>query len=82
MAAGMAIVTNPATGSGEVVGDCALKVDPDAPEDIRGSLMKLLTDPDLCDALGRRARQRFEQHFTWRAIAAQYDRLYRDLAAG
>jgi glycosyltransferase involved in cell wall biosynthesis len=44
--------------------------------------MKLITDPDLCDALGRRARQRFEQHFTWRAIAAQHDKLYRELKAG
>jgi glycosyltransferase involved in cell wall biosynthesis len=31
--------------------------------------------------LGQRARQRLEQQFTWHAIAAQYDRLYRDLAA-
>jgi glycosyltransferase involved in cell wall biosynthesis len=82
MAAGMAIVTNPETGCGEVVGDCALKVNPDEPEDIRSSLMKLITDPDLCDALGRRARQRFEQHFTWRTIAAQHDKLYRELTAG
>ena len=82
MAAGMAIVTNQETGCGEVVGDCALKVNPDEPEDIRSSLMKLITGPDLCDALGRRARQRFEQQFTWRTIAAQHDKLYRELTAG
>jgi len=82
MAAGMAIVTNPETGCGEVVGDCALKVDPDAPEEIRNALSKLIDNPELSGELGRRARQRFERHFTWRAIAAQYDSLYRKLAMG
>lgn len=81
MAAGMAIVTNPETGCGEVVGDCAVKVNPDVPEDIRASLMKLITDPDLCDELGRRAHRRFEQHFTWGAIAQQYNQVFKDIIA-
>ena len=80
MAAGMAIVTNPETGCGEVVGDCALKVDPQNPEDIRAALIKLVSNPDLSAELGRGARRRFERHFTWRAVAAQYDNLYRELA--
>ena len=82
MAAGMAIVTNPRTGSGEVVGDCAVKVDPDAPGDIRDALIRLIGTPELSDELGRRARQRFVHHFTWRAVAAQYDSLYRELVMG
>jgi glycosyltransferase involved in cell wall biosynthesis len=80
MAAGMAIVTNPATGCGEVVGDCALQVDPEIPEDIRGALIELISNPDLSEELGHRARKRFEHHFTWRAVAAQYDSLYREIA--
>ena len=81
MAAGMAIVTTPETGCGEVVDDCAIKVNPDAPEEIRDALMTLTQDPKMCAELGQRARQRLEQHFTWRSIAAQYDSLYRELAA-
>jgi rhamnosyl/mannosyltransferase len=81
MASGMAIVTNPETGCGEVVGDCAIKVDPEKPEEIRNALMKLSTDPEYCAELGRQARHRFEQLFTWPVIAAQYDRLYHELAA-
>jgi glycosyltransferase involved in cell wall biosynthesis len=81
MAAGMAIVTTPETGCGEVVDDCAIKVNPDAPEEIRDALMTLSQDPNMRAELGQRARQRLEQQFTWHAIAAQYDRLYRELAA-
>jgi glycosyltransferase involved in cell wall biosynthesis len=81
MAAGMAIVTNPDTGSGEVVGDCAFRVDPNKPAEVRAALIQLMESPDLAEDLGRRARQRFEQCFTWRAVAMQYDRLYRELKA-
>ncbi len=78
MAAGMAIVTTPETGCGEVIDDCAIKVNPDAPEEIRDALMTLSQDPKMCAELGQRARQRLEQQFTWQAIATQYDSLYRE----
>jgi glycosyltransferase involved in cell wall biosynthesis len=42
--------------------------------------MTLSQDPKMCAELGQRARQRLEQQFTWQAIAAQYDSLYRETA--
>ncbi|MEN8260810.1 MAG: glycosyltransferase family 4 protein [Pseudomonadota bacterium] len=80
MAAGMAIITNSESGCSEVVGNAALKVNPEDANDIRDSLLKLSNDPKLCKELGMQARQRFENHFTWSNVAQQHDRLYREIA--
>ena len=80
MASGMSIVTNAASGCEEVVGDSALKVDPTSPEQVRNALSYLLGNQNLSRELGRQARMRFEDRFTWPAIAAQYDSLYQELA--
>lgn len=80
MASGMAIITTSESGCSEVVGQAALKVNPEDTDNIRVCLLKLGNDPNLCKELGMQARRRFENHFTWSNVAQQHDRLYRELA--
>ena len=76
MTAGMAIVISEDPGSAEVVGDAALHVPDNQPEQFFDTLQRLVRDPVLCDELGRKARRRFETHFTWPTIAREYHKLF------
>jgi phosphatidylinositol alpha-1,6-mannosyltransferase len=50
-------------------GETGLLVDPESTEAIRTALIELLRDRDKAKAMGRRARARVEQGFTWSAAA-------------
>jgi len=58
-------------------GKTGLLVDPNRKEDLTGALLRLLKDDELCRDMGRRAKQRFNKHFTeahfetrfWKAIS-------------
>ena len=76
MTAGMAIVISEDHGSREVVGDTAIQVKANQPDQFFATLQHLLRDPAQCEALGRRARQRLESHFTWPIIAGKYQSLF------
>jgi len=82
MAAGSAILTTRGHGCEEVVGDCAELVTPGAtdPEqcvrEIREALGRLTGDWEYCLELGRRARQRLEDHFAWPSVARKYMDIY------
>ena len=76
MAAGMAIITTKSTGCAEVVGDAALLVEPRNPIAIKEALIKLMSNPDLCEELGKNARKRVENSFNWNSIAMTYANLY------
>ena len=76
MAAGMAIITTKDTGCAEVVGDAALLVESRSPVPIRKALIELINNADLCRELGRAARRRLENNFTWTAVARRYADLY------
>lgn len=75
MAAGMAIITSQDPGSRELVGDAALCIENNRPEQLFTTLEQLTHDPARCLELGRRARQRLEAHFTWPIIADRYQAL-------
>ena len=68
-------------GMPEVAGpDCGLLV---APEDVAAlvaALDRLIADPDLRRNLGRRARERFVEHFTREIMVAKVEKFYHDLA--
>jgi len=72
MAAGLAIVTTNQTGCREVVGDAARLVAPGDDAAIRRHVTELVADPDTAMRLGRRARRRLEQNFSWPAVAQMY----------
>ncbi|MGB7933020.1 MAG: glycosyltransferase family 4 protein [Gammaproteobacteria bacterium] len=76
MTAGMAIITSEDGGSREVVGDTALQVKADQPEQFYATLQRLVQAPVQCEVLGKRARQRLESHFTWPTIAGKYQSLF------
>jgi len=76
MAAGMAIITTKETGCAEVVGDAALLVKSRDAEAIREALIFLANNPERCRELGKAARQRLEEHFSWTTVAKRYIALY------
>jgi glycosyltransferase involved in cell wall biosynthesis len=81
MAAGMAIVTTGQTGCREVVGDAALLVPTGDETAIRSALQQLVSDADLRERLGRDARARIENLFSWPSVARQYMDLFERLLA-
>lgn len=81
MAAGMAIVTTGQTGCREVVGDAALLVPAGDEAVIRGALQQLVSDAGLRERLGREARARVENLFSWPSVASQYMDVFEGLIA-
>jgi glycosyltransferase involved in cell wall biosynthesis len=82
MAAGTAIITTEGTGCAEVVGDAALLVPPRDAAAIRSALCRLSSQPELRAELGRAARHRLEEKYSWRTVAAQYEELLTQVGAG
>lgn len=81
MGAGAAIVTTNQTGCREVVGDAALLVPPGDDEAIQNALQRLTEDADLRAELGRAARDRLDQLFSWQSVAKQYMDVFDQLIA-
>jgi glycosyltransferase involved in cell wall biosynthesis len=76
MAAGLAIITTRGTGCEEVVGNAAMLVKPRDPQAIRDAIQALIGNPTLRRQLGKTARLRVEEEFTWGAIAHRYEAVY------
>ena len=81
MSSGMAVLTSADPGCAEVVGDAGVVVEPLTAVAVRRQLLRLIEDPELRVRLGRMARARVQNHFSWHAIAARYAALFRALAA-
>ncbi len=87
MACETAVVASRVGGIPMVVeeGHTGLLVDsngPEFPKRLAESINELMQDPDRCVAMGKRGRQRVEEHFSWRAIAGRTLELYEQLRAG
>lgn len=76
MIAGLAIITSVNNGCAEVVGEGAILVNPKNPNEIRDALLHLMNNQDLCNRLGRIARRRAEDLFSWKTVARKYISLY------
>ncbi len=61
----------------EVVGDAASLVPPADAGALASAIARLLDDAGARRNLGRRARERVEEHFTWRATAEAMEVVYR-----
>lgn len=81
MIAGLGIITSANTGCAEVVGDCGLLVNPKDTASVKNALNELITNPELCRALGQKARTRAEDLFSWRTVARKYIELYNSNSA-
>jgi glycosyltransferase involved in cell wall biosynthesis len=77
MAAGVAVVTTSAGALPEVVGDCALMVEPGDSDALAGALEKILEDETMRIALVDKGRARARE-FTWDACADGLVGLYED----
>ena len=78
MAHSVPVITSNRSALPEVAGDAALLVNPDDPEDIAASLVRLASDEALCDSLARRGRERALQ-FSWESTLANTWDVYREL---
>jgi glycosyltransferase involved in cell wall biosynthesis len=74
-----AVITTDIESCREVVGDAALFVKPECPEDIRTALERLLADPVLRYELGSKAVERVKR-FSWAQIAAEYLQVYAEVS--
>jgi len=77
MAAGCAVLASKHGGTGELVGDAGLVVDPTDVEAFAAELRRLLSDPALRDELRSRARERVTSEYDWAEIGSQYADLLR-----
>ena len=71
------------TGSGtshvNIGGETGLVVAPGSAPVLRQAMDRIHDCPEMADAMGRRARQRFEQLFTGDLMGERYDAIYRSL---
>jgi glycosyltransferase involved in cell wall biosynthesis len=76
MIAGLAIITTNDTGCAEVVGDGGILIKSKNPAAIKEALLKLINDAELCKMLGKAARRRAEELFSWTTVANRYIQVY------
>jgi glycosyltransferase involved in cell wall biosynthesis len=78
MANSVPVITSQRSALPEVAGDAALLVNPDDPEEIANALVRLASDPGLCDDLARRGRERALQ-FSWESALTKTWEVYKEL---
>jgi glycosyltransferase involved in cell wall biosynthesis len=81
MAAGLPVVAARVEGTSELVidGQTGRLVSSPTPESLAAALEALLIDPQGGAAMGRAGRERAAGEFSWEAMVARYDALYRSL---
>ncbi len=81
MASGAPIVATSRSLSGTplIDGRHALIADDDAK--FAESVVRLLSEPELCESLSREARRKVEAEYSWESITAAFEGLYRDILA-
>ena len=77
MACETPLVATTAGALPEVVGDCAVLVEPGNAADLAAALGALFDDEPRRRALGTAGRRRVEQRYTWRAVAEATAEIYR-----
>lgn len=76
MSARMAVVACSGTGSADVLGDTGLLVQPKDTASLQHAISRLCADEKLAADLGKRARQRLVEKFSWDSVTEQYRSLY------
>jgi len=81
MASGAPIVATSRSLSGTplIDGEHAMIADDDAK--FAGSVVRLLSDPELRNSLSREARRKAEAEYSWDSIASAFEGLYREILA-
>lgn len=79
MGHGLPVVTTTAGAIPEVVGDCAICVEPGRVDSLIGGLRQVLDDASFRGDLSRRGRNHVLRNFSWDSTAKQALELYRSL---
>lgn len=83
MAAGTCVVVNDTPENLETMGDAGFSYDGTlGGRSLREVLERLLKDPALAAAQGRRGLDRVRAHYSWDGVTDDYERLFRELGAG
>jgi D-inositol-3-phosphate glycosyltransferase len=61
-------------------GETGYLVPPREPEALAGRVLRLLSDPALQFRVGRAARRRIEEHYTWERVATLADKAFSEVA--
>jgi glycosyltransferase involved in cell wall biosynthesis len=70
------VITFGEEGDAVIDGETGLRPPPRNPEALAEAILRVITDPDFEQYLGTQARQRIEEHFSSKSMAAQLLRLY------
>ena len=81
MGVGTPVITSNTSSIPEVVGDCALKVDPYGVEETKEALDRLLSSQSLQDELASKGMER-ARSFSWEHTARQTLDVFRKVASG
>lgn len=78
MACGLPIIGTNTGGIPDLVAeDCGILVDCDNVEQIKDAIVKIVSSARLRKSLGDNGCRRINTHFTWEAVANQYESIYR-----
>jgi spore coat protein SA len=82
MACGRAVVSTRAGGIPEIVieGETGLLAEPGDPNSLADSILRLVSDPDRREAMGRAGKHRLAENFTWDHTAAEFCRIVNKIA--
>ncbi len=81
MACGLPVISTDGGALPEVVGDAGVIVPTRDEQALAAAIKSLLQDPDRRSDLGRRARQRILESFSWEVAARDMTTLYRNIIA-
>lgn len=76
MAAGCAVVTTTAPGCLEVVGEAAVKVEPENVQSLRSALLSLMESPEKLKELGQQGQKRVNQ-FAWSVVSNRFINVFK-----
>jgi len=79
MACGIPIIASDRGGIPEAIGNAGLLINPEDTEQLADAIIQVLESPTLADNLGRKARKRVEELFTWRKIAQDFQSVLEEL---
>tara|TARA_A100000164_G_scaffold302355_1_gene277772 strand:- start:259 stop:1476 length:1218 start_codon:yes stop_codon:yes gene_type:complete len=79
MACGIPLISTDSGGLKQVIGDSALKIKSGSVKEIEESIIKLFNEEEIRKELGRKGRERMEEHFDWEISAKAYIDLFEGL---
>lgn len=79
MGYGLCCLASDIPANEEALGDCGITFQNGKVSDLTTKLEDLLADPDIRAEIGRAARERIRQHYSWDRIADDFEMLYAGL---